>query len=84
MTNRLAEDLDLAGQVQRLLFPKSSPICDWNCIGVKNRMARSLGGDYFDFITMPDNCQIVFIGDVTGHGLHASVVMSLFIFDLRC
>jgi serine phosphatase RsbU (regulator of sigma subunit) len=77
MNNRLAEDLDLAGQVQRLLFPKSSPVCDWNCIGVKNRMARSLGGDYFDFITMPDNCQIVFIGDVTGHGLHASVVMAL-------
>lgn len=77
MTNRLADDLDLAGQVQRLLFPKSSPVCDWNCIGVKNRMARSLGGDFFDFITMPDNCQIVFIGDVTGHGLHASVVMSL-------
>jgi len=46
MTNRLADDLDLAGQVQRLLFPKSSPVCDWNCIGVKNRMARSLGGDY--------------------------------------
>lgn len=43
MTNRLADDLDLAGQVQRLLFPKSSPVCDWNCIGVKNRMARSLG-----------------------------------------
>jgi serine phosphatase RsbU (regulator of sigma subunit) len=77
MTNRLADDLDLAGQVQRLLFPKSSPVCNWNCIGVKNRMARSRGGDYFDFITMPDNCQIVFIGDVTGHGLHASVVMSL-------
>ncbi|HBT83199.1 MAG: serine/threonine protein phosphatase [Desulfuromonadales bacterium GWD2_61_12] len=77
MTDRFADDLDLAGQVQRLLFPKSSPVCDWNCIGVKNRMATGLGGDYFDIITMPDNCQIVFIGDVTGHGLHASVVMSL-------
>jgi serine phosphatase RsbU (regulator of sigma subunit) len=40
-------------------------------------MARGLGGDFFDFLTMPDNCQVVFIGDVTGHGLHASVVMSL-------
>lgn len=77
MTDRFTDDLDLAGQVQRLLFPKSSPICNWNCIAVKNRMARGLGGDYFDFIAMPDNCQIVFIGDVTGHGLHASVVMSL-------
>lgn len=40
-------------------------------------MAEGLGGDYFDFITMPDRCQSLFIGDVTGHGLYASVVMSL-------
>ena len=77
MSIEFMADLDFAGQVQRLLFPKSSPVCDWNCIGVKNRMAQEVGGDFFDFITMPDNCQIVFIGDVTGHGLRASVVMSL-------
>lgn len=70
-------DVDLASEVQQLLFPKSSPVCDWCCIGVKNRMARGLGGDYYDFIPMPDDCQVVFLGDVTGHGLHASVVMSL-------
>lgn len=47
-------DFDLAEQVQQLLLPKSSPICTWCCIGVNNRMAARLGGDYFDFITMPD------------------------------
>jgi len=71
------QELNLAREVQQLLFPKSSPLCNWSCIGVKNRMAKGLGGDYFDFITMPDGCQVVFVGDVTGHGLHASVVMSL-------
>lgn len=70
-------DLDLARQVQQLLLPKSSPACTWCCIGIRNRMAQGLGGDYFDFITMPDRCQSLFIGDVTGHGLYASVVMSL-------
>lgn len=70
-------ELELAVQVQQLLLPKSSPTCNWCCIGVKNRMAAGLGGDYFDFISMPDGCQALFIGDVTGHGLHASVVMSL-------
>lgn len=70
-------DVHLASQVQKLLFPKSSPLCTWCCIGVKNRMARGLGGDYFDFISMPDGCQLIILGDVTGHGLHASVVMSL-------
>jgi len=70
-------ELQLAVEVQQLLLPKSSPVCNWCCIGVKNRMAAGLGGDYFDFIAMPDGCQALFIGDVTGHGLHASVVMSL-------
>lgn len=72
-----SHDIELARQVERLLFPRSSPACTWCCIGVKNRMAGVLGGDYFDFITMPDGCQALFVGDVTGHGLHASVVMSL-------
>lgn len=70
-------DIDLAGHVQQLLFPKSSPLCNWCCIGTQNRMASGLGGDYFDFISLPDGCQALFLGDVTGHGLHASVVMSL-------
>ena len=70
-------ELELARQVQRLLFPKSSPVCTWCCIGVRNRIDGILGGDYYDFITMPDGCQALFVGDVTGHGLHASVVMSL-------
>ncbi len=70
-------DLDLASRVQQLLFPKSSPVCDWACIGVKYRMANALGGDYFDFIGLPDGRQALFIGDVTGHGVHASVVMAL-------
>ncbi|MCF6179288.1 MAG: serine/threonine-protein phosphatase [Geopsychrobacter sp.] len=70
-------DIDLASGVQQLLFPRSSPVCNWCCVGVKNRMAQGLGGDYFDFIQMPDGCQTLFIGDVTGHGLHASIVMSL-------
>ena len=75
--SQLDEELDLASQVQQLLFPASSPLCSWCCTAVKNRMARKLGGDYFDFITMPDRCQSLFIGDVTGHGFHASVIMSL-------
>jgi serine phosphatase RsbU (regulator of sigma subunit) len=70
-------EMTLAGEVQRLLFPKSSPLCSWCCMGVKNHMASAIGGDFFDFIELEDGCQAVFVGDVTGHGLHASVVMAL-------
>jgi serine phosphatase RsbU (regulator of sigma subunit) len=70
-------DARLAGRVQQLLLPKSPPVCDWSCIGVRNVMADGLGGDFFDFLPTVDNCQAVMIGDVTGHGISASVVMSL-------
>ncbi len=73
----LEREIDLAGHVQQILFPKISPACGWCCIGTKNLMALGLGGDYFDFISMPGDCQAVFIGDVTGHGVHASLVMAL-------
>lgn len=68
---------DIAGQVQQLLLPKSPPVCDWSCIGVRNRMAEGLGGDFFDFLPTADGCQAVMIGDVVGHGPSAAVVMSL-------
>ena len=74
---KLYDEYLLAREVQQLLLPKGSPACAWYCMGVRNRMARDLGGDYFEFLTMPDDYQAIFIGDVTGHGLHASVVMAL-------
>lgn len=77
VANNIMEGMELATKVQQLLLPKISPTCTWCRSGVKNRMAAGLGGDYFDIITLPDECQTLFIGDVTGHGLHASVVMSL-------
>jgi serine phosphatase RsbU (regulator of sigma subunit) len=70
-------DARLAAKVQQLLLPKSPPVCDWSCIGVRNIMADGLGGDFFDFLPTVDGCQAVMIGDVTGHGISASVVMSL-------
>lgn len=70
-------EMQLAGKVQSLLFPKSTPVCDWCCVGVNNRMATVLGGDFYDFIQLEDGCQVVLVGDVTGHGLHASIIMSL-------
>ena len=73
----LPTEMLLAGKVQALLFPKNLPVCDWCCVGVENHMATVLGGDYFDFISLEDGCQAVLIGDVTGHSLHASIVMSL-------
>ncbi|PLX81511.1 MAG: serine/threonine-protein phosphatase [Desulfuromonas sp.] len=73
----LERELDVAHGVQQLLLPKGSPACNWSCIGVKNRMAQRVGGDFFDFVTLPDGSLLLFLGDVTGHGIQASLVMGL-------
>ena len=70
-------EVKLAGEVQKLLLPKNSPVCSWCCMAARNRMANVLGGDFYDFIELEDGRQALLVGDVTGHGLHASVVMSL-------
>ncbi|MDO3376864.1 PP2C family protein-serine/threonine phosphatase [Geoalkalibacter halelectricus] len=77
MSAQNTPDNDLAGKIQQLLLPKAPPLCSWCCIGVKNRMAVGVGGDYFDFLPTHDGCQMVMIGDVTGHDVAASVVMAL-------
>lgn len=68
---------DLAGKIQQLLLPKAPPNCSWCCIGVKNIMAVGVGGDFFEFAPTHDGCQVVMVGDVTGHNVAAAVVMSL-------
>ena len=70
-------EIELAHKAQQLLLPKGSPSCSWFCMGVRNQMVTGLGGDFYDFIETPDGCQTIFLGDVTGHGMHAAVVTSL-------
>jgi serine phosphatase RsbU (regulator of sigma subunit) len=70
-------EVKLAGEVQELLLPKGSPFCRWCCMAARSRMANVLGGDFYDFIELDDGGQVLLVGDVTGHGLHASVVMAL-------
>lgn len=70
-------EVKLAGEVQRLLLPKGSPLCNWCCMAARSRMANVLGGDFYDFFKLENGCHILLVGDVTGHGLHASLVMAL-------
>lgn len=76
-SNADPREVKLAGDVQNLLLPKNAPSCRWLSMAARNRMANVLGGDFYDIIELEDGCLVLFVGDVTGHGLHASVVMAL-------
>jgi serine phosphatase RsbU (regulator of sigma subunit) len=77
---RLANELELAAQIQANLFPSPLPLLNGYAIAAHNRPARRCGGDYYDVITTvaPDGRArlLLCVADVSGKGLPASLVMS--------
>src|SRR5713101_1382948 len=71
----LERDLDLAYEVQKNLLPKQSlRIHGWET-AYHYEPAGSVSGDYCDLIDVGD-CLYFFVGDVTGKGVAASILMS--------
>ena len=72
----LERDLDLAGHVQRtLLPPQTFDIDGWEG-GYKYRPAGSASGDYVDLLPLESGELLFFIGDVSGKGVAASLLMT--------
>ena len=73
---RMSSELDIAAQIQRDVLPKEAPMSPGLDIVAKTRSAAEVGGDSFDFLQSPDGNQtFIYIGDVTGHGVPAGLVM---------
>ena len=71
--------LILAGEVQKVLLPQDVPSIKGYDMAGKISSCEEVGGDYFDFIQMSD-CQSdsldIMVGDVSGHGVDAALVMT--------
>lgn len=71
--------LALAVEVQKILRPQNAPRIEGFDIAGHTLSCEELGGDYFDYLWMPDcpgdHVNLV-VGDVTGHGVDAALVMS--------
>lgn len=72
---RLEEELLNAREVQRILLPDKAPPLDGFRIAARNQAARSVSGDYYDFIPLGKHALGVAIADVSGKGLPASLTM---------
>jgi PAS domain S-box-containing protein len=72
-TAKIEEDLAIARRVQTSILPRSSPIPGLE-IAATMVPADEVGGDYYDVIPARGGCWIA-IGDVSGHGLNAGLVM---------
>jgi len=72
----LEEELFLASKIHRALLPQSAVRIDGFEIGVRSIAARTVGGDYYDFLSGNDDAVRVIIADTMGKGLPAGLLMS--------
>jgi phosphoserine phosphatase RsbU/P len=69
-------ELELAREVQERLFPQEFPRLPRLDYAAKCRPALVVGGDYYDFIPVSDSVLIIAIGDVSGKGVSAALLMA--------
>jgi sigma-B regulation protein RsbU (phosphoserine phosphatase) len=80
---RLNRELEIAREVQEHLFPQRLPsVPDLDYCG-RCRPAREVGGDYYDFLELPEGRFGIAIGDVSGKGIGAALMMASLEASLR-
>jgi sigma-B regulation protein RsbU (phosphoserine phosphatase) len=73
---RLANELALASEIQFRLHPETPPaLPSYDVVGV-SFPCYEVGGDYYDFIEKPDGRCVIALGDVSGKGTGAALLMS--------
>ncbi len=73
---KLEEELELAKDIQQNLLPKEIPQMGRYEIAATSISSKQVGGDYFDIIKKDEKRQFVAIGDVSGKGVPASLLMA--------
>jgi sigma-B regulation protein RsbU (phosphoserine phosphatase) len=73
---RMMRDLLMAQQIQKSLLPRENPSFPGMDIAGRNVPAHEVGGDYFDFIPLENDLLAITLGDVSGKGISAALLMS--------
>lgn len=79
---RVRRELELAAQIQRSLLPEAAAD-DFPVHGV-NHPARTVSGDFYDFFPLPDGRICFALGDVSGKGMNAALLMAKAASLFRC
>jgi serine phosphatase RsbU (regulator of sigma subunit)/anti-sigma regulatory factor (Ser/Thr protein kinase) len=73
---RLEQELRIAQLIQQQFLPRDIPELPGWRVSAYYRSAREVGGDFYDFIPLPDGKVALVIGDVTDKGVPAALVMA--------
>jgi len=72
----IERDMQLAKDVQRGFLPESRPDLAGYAFFDYYQPAEQVGGDYFDYIPLPDGRVAIVVADVVGHGIAAALLMA--------
>jgi phosphoserine phosphatase RsbU/P len=73
---RLEQELEIAREVQTTLFPKQLPQPPGMVIFGGCKAARMVSGDYYDFIAEDETHLNIVVGDISGKGISAALLMA--------
>lgn len=73
---RVKQDLHIAEEIQQHLVGKTAPSLDGFEVAGRTIYCDETGGDYQDFIELPNGQLLALSGDVTGHGVGAAILMA--------
>jgi len=76
LLRRIEKDLALAAQIQRDFLPRRDPRLEHYDISGANVSCREVGGDYFDFVPVDPHRLGIAVGDVSGKGIGAALLMA--------
>ena len=80
---RLKKELEVAKEMQKLLFPDDLPSDKRMDISAKYKPRHEVGGDYYDFIPLGNEEYIICMADVSGKGISAALLMANFQATIR-
>ncbi len=75
---RLKKELEVASEMQKLLFPAVLPSNKRMDISARFIPRHIVSGDYYDFIPLDDDRYVICIADVSGKGVSAAMLMANF------
>jgi len=76
-------DLELADRIQRRFLPQHPPELPGYRFFHYYRPAGHVGGDFYDYVFLPNGHLMVFVADVTGHGLAAAMLTAKLAAEIR-
>jgi hypothetical protein len=71
------DELEVAKALQQGLLPSRSPDLKEYRFAHSYRTANEVGGDYYDFLPLPDGRLALVVGDASGHGMAAGLLMAI-------